>query len=71
MHDASLYLFMLQPTSMPTTRYLSDLLVQWGQFLVHDTDFSSPLPRYEFQSVRSDVWIPVSVPKVAIHIINS
>ena len=34
------------------------------QYLAHDTDFSSPLPRYEFQGVLSDVWLPIEVPKV-------
>lgn len=32
---------------------------------MHDTDFSSPLPRYEFQGVLSDVWLPIKVPKVS------
>ena len=42
---------------------------QWGQFLAHDTDFSSPLPRFEFQTERSDVWIPITVPKVKMPVI--
>lgn len=37
----------------------------FSQFLAHDTDFSSPLPRYEFQGVVSDVWLPIKVPKVS------
>ena len=36
------------------------------QFLVHDTDFSSPLPRYEFEGYLTDVWLPIKVPKVCL-----
>jgi hypothetical protein len=43
------------------------MFTQWGQFLAHDTDFSSPLPRFEFQTERSDVWIPITVPKGDVH----
>ncbi|XP_062515696.1 uncharacterized protein LOC134191133 isoform X2 [Corticium candelabrum] len=56
-----------QIKDMPSERHLSDMLTQWGQFLVHDTDFSSPLPRFEFQTVRSDVWAPISIPKFDVH----
>jgi hypothetical protein len=56
-----------QTQNIPSKRHLSDLLGQWGQFLAHDTDFSSPLPRYEFQTRSNDVWIPISVPKFDIH----
>lgn len=36
------------------------------QFLAHDTDFSSPLPRFEFDGQLNDVWLPISVPKVCV-----
>jgi hypothetical protein len=51
-----------QIQSIPSKRYLSDLLVQWGQFLSHDIDFSSPL-----SANTSDERIPISVPKFDIH----
>ena len=35
------------------------------QFLAHDTDFSSPLARFEFQGQLNEVWMPISVPKVS------
>ena len=34
------------------------------QFFVHDTDFSSPLPRFEFQGNLNEVWMQITVPKV-------
>ena len=57
-------MFKFEIEDVPSQRHLSDMVTQWGQFLAHDTDFSSPLPRFEFQNVRSDVWIPISIPKV-------
>lgn len=50
-----------------STRRLSDLHSHFGQFLSHDTDFSSPLPRYEFEGQLTDVWLPIKVPKGDVH----
>ena len=47
------------------TLFFLQILFFFSQFLAHDTDFSSPLPRYEFQGVVSDVWLPIKVPKVS------
>lgn len=49
---------------MPSERHLSDMLVQWGQFLAHDTDHSSTMPPQQPEMVQGDVTIPISVPNV-------
>lgn len=50
-----------------SARRLSDLHTHFGQFLSHDTDFSSPLPRYEFEGFLTNVWLPIKVPKGDVH----
>lgn len=48
-------------------RNLSDFTMHYGQFLVHDTDHSSPLPRFEFQYYNNHVWMPITIPKGDVH----
>eukprot|EP00795_Rhopilema_esculentum_P011699 gene11699-34_t len=43
-----------QKESVISERSLSDLHVHYGQFFVHDLDFSSPLPRFEFQGILNE-----------------
>ncbi|XP_028512493.1 peroxinectin A, partial [Exaiptasia diaphana] len=50
-----------------SSRKLSDMHAHFGQFLTHDIDFSSPLPRFEFESTLNSVWMPISVPKGDVH----
>ncbi|XP_031572884.1 uncharacterized protein LOC116306893 [Actinia tenebrosa] len=56
-----------QVKSKISSRRLSDMHAHFGQFLAHDTDFSSPLPRFEFDGQLNDVWLPISVPKGDVH----
>ena len=62
-HQLRESIFQLEKTSNNDTKYH---FFNVSQFLAHDTDFSSPLPRYEFQGVVSDVWLPIEVPKVRL-----
>ncbi|KAK3733354.1 hypothetical protein QZH41_013682 [Actinostola sp. cb2023] len=50
-----------------SSRKLSDMHAHFGQFVAHDTDFSSPLPRFEFEWRLNSVWMPISVPKGDVH----
>eukprot|EP00794_Sanderia_malayensis_P020124 gene20124-22096_t len=53
----------MQKEWVESERGLSDLFVHYGQFLAHDLDFSSPLPRFEFQGHLNEVWMQITVPK--------
>ncbi|XP_065179778.1 uncharacterized protein LOC135810229 [Sycon ciliatum] len=56
-----------QVRNVYSSRGLSDMHSHFGQFLAHDTDFSSPLPRFETDLDRGDVWFPIGIPKGDVH----
>uniref|UniRef100_V9GVG1 Peroxinectin n=1 Tax=Hydra vulgaris TaxID=6087 RepID=V9GVG1_HYDVU len=44
-------------------RNISDFTWHYGQFIIHDTDHTTLLPRFEFQYYENHVWMPITIPK--------
>ncbi|XP_065199427.1 uncharacterized protein LOC135831094 [Sycon ciliatum] len=52
-----------QDHSLYTELGLNDLHTQYGQFIAHDLDFTSPLPTTDPGPTRTGLWLPIPVPK--------
>lgn len=56
-----------QTGAIISARRINDFHVHFGQFITHDTDLTTTLPRFEFQEKLNDVWLPITVPKSDVY----